>query len=168
SQLDAFNTINAMFKKPKNLAATVQSLSEENASLKKEVERMQQIQANVVKNELKAQIEVINGVNFIGQRIEVDTADMVKHIAFNLRKEVSNLFLVLGASIGSKANLTVAFDDASTKENPNKNAGKIIRQLAKNIKGGGGGQAFYASAGGKDASGIEKAIEEAKGMIEGF
>ncbi|MEZ4887582.1 MAG: alanine--tRNA ligase [Chitinophagales bacterium] len=168
SQLDAFDTINAMFKKPKDLADVVQSLANENAQLKKEIERMQQIQANDIKNELMDKIEVINGVNFIGQRIDVDTADMVKHIAFNLRKEVSNLFLVLGANIDGKANLTIAFDDASTEENPNKNAGKIIRQLAKHIKGGGGGQAFYASAGGKDAGGIEAAIEEAKGMIEGF
>ena len=76
--------------------------------------------------------------------------------------------MFLGAELKGKANLTVAFDDASTKENPNKHAGKIIRQLAKNIKGGGGGQPFYASAGGKDVSGIGKAIEEAKGMIGGF
>ncbi len=167
-QLDTFNTINAMFKKPKNLAATVQSLWDENAELKKQIEAMQQAQAGVMKNELKGKIEVINGVNFIGQEISVDNADMVKHIAFNLRKEVSNLFLVLGANIGGKAHLTVAFDDASTKENPNKHAGKLIRQLAKNIRGGGGGQAFYASAGGKDAGGIGKAIEEARGMIGGF
>ncbi|MGB0932264.1 MAG: alanine--tRNA ligase, partial [Chitinophagales bacterium] len=168
SQLDAFNSINAMFNKPKDLAGVVQNLADENALLKKEVERMQQIQANIIKVGLKSKIEVIDGVNFIGQEISVDTADMIKHIAFNLRKEVSNLFLVLGANLKGKANLTVAFDDASTKENPNKNAGKIIRQLAKNIKGGGGGQTFYASAGGKNPGGIGKAIEEAKGMIGRF
>lgn len=167
-QLEAFDSINALFRKPKDLAGTVQALSDEKDQLKKEVERLQQIQANVIKEELKSKIEVIDGVNFIGQEISVDTSDMIKHIAFNLRKEVDNLFLVLGANLDGKANLTVAFDDASTEENPNKHAGKLIRQLAKNIKGGGGGQAFYASAGGKDAGGIGKAIEEAKGMIGGF
>ena len=95
-QLEAFDSINVLFRKPKDLAGTVQALSDENAQLKKEIERMQQIQANGIKNELKGKIEVINGVNFIGQQINVDTADMVKHIAFNLRKEVSNLFLVFG------------------------------------------------------------------------
>lgn len=167
-QLDAFDTINSLFKKPKDLAATIQSLWDENAELKKQIEAMQQEKAGILKNKLKDKVEVINGVNFIGQEISVDNADMVKHIAFNLRKEVSNLFLVLGANIGGKAHLTVAFDDASSKENPNKHAGKLIRQLAKNIRGGGGGQAFYASAGGKDVGGIGKAIEEARGMIGGF
>jgi alanyl-tRNA synthetase len=90
---------------------------------------------------------------------------MVKKIAYDLRNEVPNLFLILGAKIGGKAHLTLMFDDELVKSK-NLNAGKLIRTLAKNIQGGGGGQAFYASAGGRNAQGIDKAIHEAKQLAE--
>ncbi len=154
-----------LLKSSQGLLENVRALVEENPKLKKEVERMEMEQAGVIKNKLKTTVKEINGIHFIGTRLEVKNADMVKKIAFDLRKEVSNLFLVIGAEINSKAHLTLMFDDALVQAKE-LNAGKLIRELAKNIKGGGGGQAFYASAGGKDPQGIDKAISEAEKLVE--
>ena len=165
NEFEHLNNLNRMFKKPKNLSQTVQNLIDENTALRREIERMQMESAGLIKNGLKTQVEAINGLQFIGKQIEASTADMVKKIAYDLRNEVPNLFLVLGAKIDGKAHLTLMFDDELVKSK-NLNAGKLIRTLAKNIQGGGGGQAFYASAGGRNAQGIDKAIHEAKQLAE--
>ncbi len=162
--VDAMKTL---FKNPTKLLEQVQQLAEENPKLRKEIERMQMEKAGVIKNKLKGEAIDINGIQFIGKRLQVANADMVKKIAYDLRKEVPNLFLILGAEINSKAHLTLMFDDELTQAKA-LNAGKMIRTLARNIKGGGGGQAFYASAGGKNPQGIDQAINEAKQLAEGL
>ena len=81
-----------------------------------------------------------------------------------MMKEYENIFLVLGAEINGKPMLSVALGDKPMKE-MDLNAGKIIREIAKEIKGGGGGQPFYASAGGKDLEGLDNALELARAMI---
>ena len=81
-----------------------------------------------------------------------------------MRKEVSNLYLVLGAVVNGKPNLTVALSDDLAKSK-NLDADKIIRELAKEIKGGGGGQAFYATAGGSNSEGIANALEKAQDFV---
>ena len=108
-------------------------------ALEKEIERMQMEQAGVIKNKLKTQAENLNGIQFIAQKVSVENADMVKKIAYDLRKEVDNLFLVLGAEIDGKAHLTLMFNEQLVA-NKSLNASQLIRQLAKHIQGGGGGQ----------------------------
>jgi alanyl-tRNA synthetase len=88
----------------------------------------------------------------------------MKDLAFQLKNEVDNLFLVLGADIDGKPNLTIMISDNLVKDK-GLHAGKIIREAGKEIKGGGGGQPFYATAGGKDVSGLQAAIEKALGFI---
>ncbi|MGB0840332.1 MAG: DHHA1 domain-containing protein, partial [Chitinophagales bacterium] len=164
-ELTNLKAIKGLFKNPKKLVQTVESAVNENAQLKKQIERMQMEKAGQVKNGLKSTAIAVNGVQFIGQVVDVETADMVKKIAFDLRNEVDNLFLVLGAKIGGKAHLTVMINqDLQTSKGLN--ASKIIRGLAKNIRGGGGGQAYYATAGGKNPDGLPQAIADAKAFVE--
>lgn len=164
-ELNKLKAIRQVFKQPKKIVENVQVLAAENSKLQKEIEGLYFEKAAQIKNVLKEQVETIQGLSFIGKQIEVANTDMVKKIAYDLRNEVPNLFLVLGAKVAEKAHLTVMFDDELTKVK-GLHAGKIIRNLAKHIKGGGGGQPFYASAGGKNPAGIDKAISEARTMAE--
>ena len=103
-------------------------------------------------------------MNFITEALNVQSASDLKDIAFQLKREVENLVFITGADLGGKANLTIMISDNLVKEY-DLNAGAIVREAAKEIKGGGGGQAFFASAGGKDPQGLEQAIDKAKKMI---
>ena len=164
SEIKELNAVRDLFKNPKNIANTVAKLQEENKQLQKQVSQLHELQAKLAKSELKANVESINGVNAVISKVDIGSTDALKNLAFQLDKEVDNLFLVLGADIDGRPNLTI-FINKNLVEANNYDASKLIRQIAKEIKGGGGGQAFFATAGGKDASGIDKALELAKTLI---
>ena len=164
SEINELNAVRDLFKNPKNIANTVAKLQEENKQLQKQVEQLHELQAQLAKAELKANIEQINGVSAIISKVEIGSTDALKNLAFQLDKEVENLFLVVGADIDSRPNLTI-FINKNLVEANSYDASKLIRQIAKEIKGGGGGQAFFATAGGKDASGIDRALALAKTLI---
>jgi alanyl-tRNA synthetase len=153
-----------LLKNPKDISKSIEGLIEENARLKKEIEKSILEKSSGLKNELAKKVENINGINFIAQRVELPNADAVKNLAYQIKDIVSDLFLVLAADIDGKPNLTVMLSENLVKEK-GLNAGNIIRELAKEIQGGGGGQPFFATAGGKDVSGIDKALEKAKSFI---
>jgi len=153
-----------LLKNPKDISKSVESLLEENAKLKKEIEKSVLEKSSGLKNELAAKAEHINGINFIAQKVELPNADAIKNLAYQLKDIVSDLFLVLAADIDGKPNLTVMLSENLVKEK-GLNAGKIVRELAKEIQGGGGGQPFFATAGGKDINGLTKALEKAKSFI---
>ncbi len=117
-----------------------------------------------LKNDLAEKAQSINGINFIAEKVALPNADAVKNLAYQLKDIVSNLFLVLAADIDGKPNLTVMISENLVKEK-GLHAGNIIRELAKEIKGGGGGQPFFATAGGSDISGLDKALAKAKSFI---
>jgi alanyl-tRNA synthetase len=96
--------------------------------------------------------------------VDVDNVSMMKDLAFQLKNEVENLYLVLGADIEGKPNLTVMIAENLINEK-GLNAGQIVREAGKEIKGGGGGQPFYATAGGKDVKGIQAAVDKALTFI---
>ncbi|MDB5127643.1 DHHA1 domain-containing protein, partial [Mucilaginibacter sp.] len=108
--------------------------------------------------------ENINGINFIAQKVELPNADAIKNLAYNLKDIVPNLFLVLAANINGKPSLTVMIDETLVKEK-GLHAGNIVKELAKEVKGGGGGQPFFATAGGSDVSGIDNALAKAKSFL---
>ena len=139
-------------------------LQEENSRLKKQVEEFSAMQINRVKEELKAKVESINGINFIAAEVSVPSADALKKLAYDLRNEVENLFLVAGAAMDGKANLCIIIAD-DLVERKSLDAGKIIKAISKEIHGGGGGQKFFATAGGTNVNGITKAIALAKDFI---
>ena len=153
-----------LLKNPKDLSKSVESLLEENSKLKKEIEKSVLEKSAGLKNELAEKAEQINGVNFIAQKVQLPNADAIKNLAYQLKDIVSDLFLVLAADIDGKPSLTVMIAENLVKEK-NLNAGTIVRELAKEIKGGGGGQPFFATAGGSDVGGLDKALEKAKSFV---
>jgi len=163
-ELGELNAIRTMFKNPKSVSKSVASLQEENKSLKKEIEKMQSAKAGNLKDELKAKVRQIDGVNFIASRISLNDAKAIKTLAFQLKDELTNAVIIFGAEVNEKPQLTVAISENLTKEK-DLHAGNIIRELAKEIQGGGGGQPFFATAGGKDLSGLDKAMEKAQEVL---
>ena len=153
-----------LLKNPKDLSKSVESLLEENSKLKKEIEKSVLEKSAGLKNELAEKVEQVNGINFIAQKVQLPNADAIKNLAYQLKDIVSDLFLVLAADIDGKPSLTVMIAENLVKEK-GLNAGNIVRELAKEIKGGGGGQPFFATAGGSDVSGLDKALEKAKSFI---
>lgn len=103
----------------------------------------------------------IDGVNFLAKQVDLPNTDAVKSLAYAVKDLLDNLFLVLGCEIDGKPSLTVMVSENLVKEK-GLNAGTIVRELAKEIQGGGGGQPFFATAGGKDSSGMASALDKAK------
>ena len=136
-----------------------------NAELRKKVEEYSRQEGSRIKNDLKNKIKVIDGINLIAQKISTDSAGVVKDLAFQMKNEIDNLVLVLGAEIKNKAHLSVMISDNLVKER-NLHAGNMVKELAKEIRGGGGGQPFFATAGGSDPSGLVKALEKVVTMVK--
>ncbi|MBT6965588.1 MAG: alanine--tRNA ligase [Flavobacteriales bacterium] len=147
--------------KNKDLKKGVEQLITTNKNLEKQITTLKKAIAANVKDDLLNSAVEVNGVRFIAQEVEMEAEDM-KNVSFALRKE-ENLAMVLAAKVGEKALLTVMLtDDVVAK---GYNAGAMIRDIAKEIEGGGGGQPFFATAGGANPSGIAAALEKAKGLI---
>ncbi|MBI3510790.1 MAG: alanine--tRNA ligase [Bacteroidetes bacterium] len=164
-KIQTLNGIAELLKHPKDVLKSVQQLFEEKSFLEKQVEFFLREKAKGIKSELIAKVEKVNGVNFIAAKIELNSADAIKDLAYGIDEKVENLFLVLGAEINEKASLTIMISKNLVKEK-NLDAGKIIRELAKEIQGGGGGQPFFATSGGSNVGGIPKALEKARTFVQ--
>ncbi|WP_419699165.1 alanine--tRNA ligase [Mucilaginibacter sp. NFX135] len=164
NQNQLIDQLKELLKNPKDLAKSVESLLDENAKLKKEIEKSILEKSSGLKNELVQKVEAVNGINFIAQKVALPNAEAVKNLAYQLKDIVTDLFLVLAADFDGKPSLTVMIAENLVKEK-GLNAGNIVRELAKEIKGGGGGQPFFATAGGSDASGLDAALAKAKSFI---
>jgi alanyl-tRNA synthetase len=163
-QAQLVQSLKELLKSPKDVAKSVEALLEENSRLKKELEKTVTEKAAGLKTALAARAENINGINYLAERVELPNADAIKNLAYSIKDIVPNLFLVLGAEIDGKPSLTVMIAESLVKDK-GLNAGNIVRELAKHIQGGGGGQPFYATAGGKDAAGLDTALLNAKKFI---
>jgi alanyl-tRNA synthetase len=163
-QSKLIHQLKELLKNPKDIGKSVESLLDENARLKKEIEKSVLEKSSGLKNELAQKAQQINGINFIAEKVALPNADAVKNLAYQLKDIVSDLFLVLAADFDGKPNLTVMISENLVKEK-DLNAGNIVRELAKEIKGGGGGQPFFATAGGSDVSGLDKALAKAKDFV---
>ncbi len=153
-----------LLNNPKDLKKGIENLLNEKADLQKRLEVLENLQVQQTKAWLKTVVENIGGINFIARQVALGSADAIKNLAFSLSKEVDNLFMVLAAEVNEKPNITVMISENLVKEK-GYDAGKIVRELAKLIKGGGGGQNFYATAGGNDIGGIDAVIAEAKSHL---
>jgi len=160
----SLNEVKALLKNPKNIAKSVEELLAKINDLQKAVESFNKDKIKNIKQELKNKVENINGINFLSAKLDVSSANDLKDLSFQLKDEIENLFFVSAAEIDGKANLSLIISDTLVKEKE-LNAGNIIREISKHIQGGGGGQAFYASAGGKKPQGIEQAFEQAKELL---
>jgi alanyl-tRNA synthetase len=165
AQIETLRQASEALKNPKNVVKGIQDLQLQSAELVKQVEKLSREQGKQLKAELLTLKQDIGKTTFIGQKVDILSADVAKDLCFQLKGEVSNLFLVLGAEINGKANLFLAMSDNLTKEK-NWNASALIREFSKEIQGGGGGQAFYATAGGTNVGGINNALAKAKSWVE--
>jgi alanyl-tRNA synthetase len=163
-QLRLVKEIKELLKNPKDVLKSIQTLQEERSILEKELEKLMREKARVIKSDLMQKIQSVNGINFIGEKIDLNSADAIKDMAFEMRQQVENLVMVLGAEIGGKASLTLIISDELVAAKK-LNAGNIIRDLAKEIQGGGGGQPFFATSGGNNPAGITNALTKASALV---
>lgn len=152
--------------KTKDLTKAIVALQEENKQLQKTLERVVQEQANNLRDDLRSKFVQVNGVNFLAEILPVNDASAVKNLAVELEREVGNALIAFGVvSAEGKPSLTVKISDALLKER-NLNAGNIVRELAqRHLKGGGGGQPGFATAGGTDAGGLKAALEAIRAYL---
>ena len=139
------------------------SLQAENSQLKKQIEQLLKDKAKHLKNDLKSEITVLNGIQFLAKKVDLD-AGGIKDLCFELGNQYDNLFLLFGTEANGKAVLSCYVSKALVAER-DLNAGNIVRGLGKYIQGGGGGQPFFATAGGKNPSGIAEALEAVKAYL---
>jgi len=162
--LKSLKEVASLFNNPADLKSAVEDLFTKYNTLAKQVEAFEKENAGKIKKELLHKVESISGINFLAQQLTVDNAAMIKDIAFQLKGEIENLVLILAAEIDGKANVHVMISENLVKER-GLNAGTMIRELAKAVNGGGGGQPFYATAGGKEPSGIPQLLSNARKLI---
>ena len=148
--------------KDKDVLRGVENLISHSKYLEKQLKSYKTNNLNTIKNDLLFSAKNINGFRYIAKRVDLG-ADELKSLSFSLRKE-KNLFLVLGSVLNSKPILSIMLSDDLVKKGLN--ASNIIREISKEIDGGGGGQPFFATAGGSNPSGLEKALELSKIYIK--
>tara|TARA_R100000935_G_scaffold58626_1_gene96618 strand:+ start:1160 stop:3775 length:2616 start_codon:yes stop_codon:yes gene_type:complete len=163
-QATILNEISAELKNTNNPVKAIQNIQEENANLKKQLDVLLREKAKDLKGELQKELTEINGISFLAKKVDLD-ASGIKDLAFQLGENNENLFLLLGAENDGKALLSCFISKELVKQK-NLDAGKVVRELGKYIQGGGGGQPFFATAGGKNPQGINEALENAKSYLE--
>ena len=156
--------IKSVLKNPKDVLKSIKQLLDANTDLQKQIESLLIEKSNNFKKDLIKNVQQVNGVNFISAKIDLDSAEAIKNLMFDTRSQIDNLFMVIGAEVSGKPSVSIIISDNLVAEK-NLNAGKIIREIAKEINGGGGGQAFYANAGGTNLQGIENALVKAKSFL---
>jgi alanyl-tRNA synthetase len=164
SQEKALEEINAALKNPQDTLKAVVSLQDENAKLKKQLEALMKDKAKNLKGELAAELKEINGIQFLAKQVDLD-ANGAKDLAYELGNLGTNLFIVLATAEEGKPMLTCYISKELVAEK-GLNAGLVVRELGKHIQGGGGGQPFFATAGGKNAAGIDAALTAAVEFIK--
>ena len=162
-QSQTLQQLNSLLKGPQDIAKSVQQLQEENTHLKKELNDLQRLKSQVVAKEVLCEIKEVKGISFLAKKVDME-APALKDLSFELGKNFDNLFLVLGATKGDKPIISCYISKALVSEK-GMDARKVVRELGKYIQGGGGGQPFFATAGGKNTAGITQALAEAINLI---
>ena len=155
--------VNGLLKNPQNLPKAIEQLQGENNILKKEINELKRLKSKILAEEIKTEIQEVSGVAFLAKSVDLDAQSM-KDISFELGKTYENLFMLLGSSQGGKAILSCYISKSLVSEK-SLDAGKVVRELGKFIQGGGGGQPFFATAGGKNPEGIPQALSASKELI---
>ena len=164
-KLTAVEEIAVMLKSTGKIVESVEKLISENSALKKSIERYQAKNAMNSLREIESNAADIKGIKYLSGLVEADSAETLKTIAFEVRKKYDNSVLIIGSAIAGKASLVVMVSDRLVKEK-NINAVSIIREVAGEISGGGGGQPFLATAGGKNPEGLKKALKKAEEYLK--
>jgi alanyl-tRNA synthetase len=153
-----------VLKNAQDPVKSIISLQDDNAKLKKQIEQLLREKAKNLKGELAAELQEINGVKFLAKQVDLNP-EGAKDLAYELGNLGDNLFLVLATAEDHKPMLT-CYISKELVAAKNLNAGQVVRELGKYIQGGGGGQPFFATAGGKNIDGIKEALEKAVDFIK--
>ena len=162
-QANLLEQVQTVLNQPQDAVKAIENMQEEMASLKKEIQALAKLQLQAIKQQLAGEIETVNGVQFLAAEVDLD-AGMMKDLAFDLGQNNTALFLVLASKKGGKPILSCYISKELVTSNE-LNAGNVVRSLGKHIQGGGGGQAFFATAGGKNVDGIAAALKAARELI---
>jgi alanyl-tRNA synthetase len=160
---EKLDEIAGLLKNPKDLSKAIEDLISKNQQLGKEVEQLLREKAKGLKAELKSKIQSIGSINFLGEIVDLDT-NSLKDLLFQLKNETANFIGVIGNSENDKCGLSLIISENLVQEK-NLNASQIIREISTHIQGGGGGQPFFATAGGKRKEGLQGAINELKSKL---
>ncbi len=155
-----YNDIKQQLKNPKDIVKSISSLQDENTSLKKQIEQLLKDKAKNLKGDIKNQLKEVNGVQFLATQVDLDP-NGIKTLSFELGGEMDNLFLLFATAPSKEKAMLTCYISKDLANDRGYDAGKVVRELGKLIHGGGGGQNFFATAGGKNPGGIPKALEKA-------
>ena len=165
AELELLDGVREVLKNPKDVLSSIKSLAEEKHDLEKKLEAVNLERANALKDELAKKAFKSNGETVIIEKVTVSSADALKNIAYGLRNQFDDLLLVLAADVDSKPQVAVMIGEKLLATNKY-HAGNMVKDLAKEIEGGGGGQPFFATAGGKNLAGLNAVVEKAKQLIK--
>lgn len=165
SEVLLLDEVRSLLKNPKDVSAAVKALAEEKHALEKKLEAFYQEKANQIKDVLVTKATKGTGKTIILEKVSVPNADALKNIAYALRNQFDDLLLILAAEVEGKPNVCVMVGE-KLAEAKSYHAGNMVKELAKEIDGGGGGQPFFATAGGKNLAGLDSVLVKAKEMIK--
>ena len=163
SETEAYNQVKNTLKNAQDPVKAITSIMDENASLKKQVEALIKEKAQNLSGDLAKEFETVNGVQFLAKKVDLD-AGAIKDLAFKLGENKTDVFILFATEQGGKALLS-CYISKELVASKDLNAGTVVRELGKHIQGGGGGQPFFATAGGKNPAGIQAAIDAAKDYL---
>ena len=163
-ELDTLAAVRESMKGPKDVVKAVESLLVEKQQLQKEIEKLYAEKAQSIKSDMLKAVVAENGVNKLIVSQQFPDADSLKKVSFELKNELDNLLMVVAADVQSKPMVSVMISEGLV-ESQDLHAGKLVKELAREIKGGGGGQPFYATAGGKDISGLDNVVKKAEELL---
>lgn len=165
NQLELLEKVREHLKQPKDINKAITSLQEENSSLKKKLERFEAAQLATLRNTFIQQQEQVNGCVFIGGNAEVESADALKRLAYDIKTQTPGAIIALTANIDGKASVVLSFDEKVAAEK-NLDASALIKQkIAPLIKGGGGGQKTLATAGGQVTDSLPDVVKLVKEIL---
>jgi len=159
----AYFEIKDLLNNTQDPVKSVSELKEENTDLKSQIDTLLKEKVKHLKQVIKSNLSEVNGILYVSKKLDLDSSG-IKNLCFELGSEFNNLFLLFGAENNGKAILTCYISKEIVAKN-HMNAGQVVRELGKYIQGGGGGQPFFATAGGKNPEGIQKALDLAKSFI---
>ncbi|MEQ8364238.1 MAG: alanine--tRNA ligase [Cyclobacteriaceae bacterium] len=165
NEVKLLQEVRALLKNPKDIAVATKNLVEEKHHLEKKLEEVFQQQANQLKVGLAQRGEQKNGLTIIIEKVDLPNGDALKNIAYALRNQFDDLLMVLAANVDGKPQVAVMLG-TKTEASKKYHAGEMIKILAKEIGGGGGGQPFYATAGGKNLNGLDAVVKKGREIVE--
>lgn len=163
-QIKTLNEIRELLKHPADAKKAIQNLMDDRNQLQKTLEEVNRRQGIALKKDLLAQAETINGLRLIAGKVALPDASVLKQLSFELKNEVSGVVVILAANLNDVPMLSVIMDEDLIPKY-GLNASEMVREMAREIQGGGGGQPFYATAGGKHLAGLESALQVGKRIV---